>query len=255
MDEIAVLLKDHKSLAGLCAVTFDDGYHDTISAAACLAQTEKWPMTFYLPTRWVDGGRAYWFIRLRDLLEESRSVALQRFGKEWRLDRPKDRRALAKAVTKELARAESSSADKFMDRLEEEAGGPPGIRTRAISWSDVEKASRSDYVKFASHGVSHVDLTALSPAALQEEIITSKKIIEAHVGTPVRHFCYPYGDPNFIDKPARMLIGDTYETGVTLARGCIRPGSDRRLLPRVALYEKDSPAVATAKVAAAFLFG
>ena len=60
-----------KSTTGVCAITFDDGIGSVTETASALAITRGWPMTFYLPTRYLDTGEAYWFFELGLLLKRA----------------------------------------------------------------------------------------------------------------------------------------------------------------------------------------
>src|SRR6266478_3762906 len=67
LDEFVRRLAAQKSTVGLAVITFDDGLNTVTEAAASLATDHGWPMTFYLPTRYLDTGEPYWFLEL-DLL-------------------------------------------------------------------------------------------------------------------------------------------------------------------------------------------
>src|SRR3546814_14472675 len=49
-------------------------------------------------------------------------------------------------------------------------------------------------VEFGAHTVHHACLGRLDDRAAREEIAQSKADCEALLGSPVRHFAYPYGD-------------------------------------------------------------
>jgi peptidoglycan/xylan/chitin deacetylase (PgdA/CDA1 family) len=76
--------------------------------------------------------------------------------------------------------------------------------------------------EIGSHTRTHPRLTQLSPAAANEEIISSKKELEDRFGVPVEHFCYPYGDWNTITKD--LVTGAGYTTACTTTRGVNTPG-------------------------------
>lgn len=48
-------------------------------------------------------------------------------------------------------------------------------------------------VVFGSHGHSHCDLTALTPAELARELVDSKVMLEELTGREVRHLAFPFG--------------------------------------------------------------
>ena len=263
MDEVADRLQRDGDCAGLAAVTFDDGFERAIVGAVALVRSRGWPMTFYLPTRWVDGGMAYWFTRLVDLLATAPSTPVGRFGRTWRLDLPEERIAFQAQVGERLTRVAAHAADSFLDELEAEtsrgrphvppSAAPAAAGTRAVTWAQVKEAALVPGVTFGSHTVTHSCLAAIGPADLESEIVGARDAIAARTGRPVRHFCYPYGGMDRIGSRAIEVAGRVHDTAVTLERGLAGPGSNRLLLPRVAAYPKDSPAVLVAKVVAAYL--
>lgn len=85
-----------------------------------------------------------------------------------------------------------------------------------------------------SHGLTHRDLTTLSPEEARREIVDSKKLLEDLLGQPVRHFCYPYGAWN---EAVRAMVEEAgYETATSTLPGFNTTETDafilRRLLAR-----------------------
>ncbi len=68
-----------------------------------------------------------------------------------------------------------------------------------------------------SHTLTHPFLTRISREAAREEISASRKKLEDRFGSPVRHFCYPYGDWN----PAirELVLEAGYESACTTEFG------------------------------------
>lgn len=71
-----------------------------------------------------------------------------------------------------------------------------------VTWEQLQEMAASPLVTIASHSVTHPpDLRALSPAQITQEVTESKRILEEHLGVPIRYFVYPAGyyDPVVID--------------------------------------------------------
>jgi peptidoglycan/xylan/chitin deacetylase (PgdA/CDA1 family) len=47
--------------------------------------------------------------------------------------------------------------------------------------------------ELAAHTIHHLDLTELDAAALQEEVVGSRRLLQREFGVPVKNFCYPAG--------------------------------------------------------------
>jgi peptidoglycan/xylan/chitin deacetylase (PgdA/CDA1 family) len=63
---------------------------------------------------------------------------------------------------------------------------------RHLSWERVRELSARG-VTFGSHGASHADLTRLSPEERRDDLVRSRRAIEAATGRPVRTLSYPFG--------------------------------------------------------------
>ena len=86
-------------------------------------------------------------------------------------------------------------------------------------------------IQIASHTVSHVDLTRVSAAELQRQVVDSKLALEALLGHPVVDFCYPSGQVN--DAVVRVVQAAGYQTATTTQPGIVHSAGDRFLWTRV----------------------
>src|SRR5262245_64171153 len=57
LDELCERAREGRSTAGLFAVTFDDGVATTVRDIGAVCRRRKWPVTFYLPTAYLDEQR------------------------------------------------------------------------------------------------------------------------------------------------------------------------------------------------------
>lgn len=67
-----------------------------------------------------------------------------------------------------------------------------------------------------AHTVTHRHLTTLTDADAREEIVSSKRILEAGIGTEVRSFCYPAG--KYHARHARMVRDAGFTSARTVRR-------------------------------------
>jgi len=93
-------------------------------------------------------------------------------------------------------------------------------------------------IEIGSHTVSHPRLSRLAASEAQREIADSKAILESVLGTPVVHFCYPYGD--FDRRVADLVREAGYESGLTCIRGAATVEDSVFSLPRKAVSYGDS---------------
>lgn len=253
LDEIVARVKRGASTAGLFAITVDDGVGDTVRGLGAAAAERGWPVTFFLPTRYLDEARGMPFQWLDNALARLPSVRLALPEGEVDLSTREARAAVRAELTRAMY---TRPADAYVPRIRAlvEHALEIGCATREqlespapISWREVADLATRPELRFESHGVSHRAVSALEPAELERELVDSRDRIAEHTGRPCRHFCYPFGGPESIGGQAPGAVARHYESAVTMARGRVG-GRDPHLLPRVPLYPRDTAAVARLKL-------
>jgi peptidoglycan/xylan/chitin deacetylase (PgdA/CDA1 family) len=113
---------------------------------------------------------------------------------------------------------------------ETQTNGPP--QRPLMSWKTVAELARRG-IDFGGHGVTHADLTSLPLEAARDEIVNSKRGIEACAGCHVTCFAPPYGRLN---TAVRAEVSKLYlaAVGTTMAR--TRRTSDVYNLPRIEMW-------------------
>ncbi len=94
-------------------------------------------------------------------------------------------------------------------------------------------------MEVGAHTRHHRDLTTLDERQARDEIEGSKHDLEALLGEPVQHFCYPYG--RFRPEHAEWARAAGYLSATTVNRGRAVPGSDPFTLPRVLVSRSTHP--------------
>jgi peptidoglycan/xylan/chitin deacetylase (PgdA/CDA1 family) len=101
-----------------------------------------------------------------------------------------------------------------------------------MTWKTVADLARLG-VDFGGHGVSHTDLTLLPPAAMREEVVTCKRMIEELAGCHVTSFAPAYGK---MSPAIRTEIRQHYLASVGTAMARARRTSDVYDLPRIEMW-------------------
>lgn len=84
---------------------------------------------------------------------------------------------------------------------------PPPISSSAFcTWEELKELSQSPLIQIASHSVHHRPLTSphIDP---ENELLTSKTVLEEKLGVPITSFVYPYG---LMDKEVHTLAKKHY---------------------------------------------
>jgi peptidoglycan/xylan/chitin deacetylase (PgdA/CDA1 family) len=227
------------------AVTFDDGYRNVLTQAAPVLHRHGIPATLFVATDFVFRGEMLWWDRLLGALYLTREprLALETSGAtlELALASAADKIAAdfrLRAVCKALPDAERVA---LLDRVVETLGVE---RTRlARAWGDYAPLSPDELkrlpgfgVEVGSHTCSHAILTRVSDEQMARELTESKRLVEASVDAPCRHFSYPNGSPADFDARTRRAVVDAgYRGAVTTVKRAVSPNQDPFEIPRCLL--------------------
>jgi peptidoglycan/xylan/chitin deacetylase (PgdA/CDA1 family) len=251
LSEIVKRMRDSKSTSGLFAITVDDGIGENVRALSRVFISRGWPATFYLPTQYLDTGNGMafqWWRLVIPLLPRTRldlttgpidlstSGAVRELSKKMEILWYTKRLESYSQITTELA----GIASRIWGA---EALQPPA----PISWADVERLSKTDLIRFESHGVSHAAMSSLTDDELVFEMKHSRDLISEHTGRSCRHLAYPFGSPRSIGTRSVEMAKLFYDSAATMVGGRLA-NANPWFLPRVPLYLKNSTLVARLKV-------
>ncbi len=101
-----------------------------------------------------------------------------------------------------------------------------------------------------SHTQNHVRLLRSDALTARTEMTQDKLALEAIVGAPVQHFCYPYGE--YATEHVAMAREAGFSTVTTTRRGRSTPRGNLLELPRVPVVRSTSLPVFWLKIATAY---
>jgi peptidoglycan/xylan/chitin deacetylase (PgdA/CDA1 family) len=87
-----------------------------------------------------------------------------------------------------------------------------------LSWREIRELSQNNFT-FGSHTLTHSRLSRLDEAAIQRELLESKKVIEDRVGLPVDLLAYPYGDSD--DRVQDLACKNGYQAACGVDEGTL----------------------------------
>jgi peptidoglycan/xylan/chitin deacetylase (PgdA/CDA1 family) len=100
------------------------------------------------------------------------------------------------------------------------------------------RAALNNGFSIGSHTRTHPDLTALSDARLEDELLNSRTALEDRFGVPVRYLAYPFGRYNRRVKEAVRACG--YKGALTISRPLFQRAFDPFAVPATGVYSVDS---------------
>lgn len=251
LSELIQRQRDSKPTSGLFAITVDDGVGDNVRSLAQLFLRRGWPATFYIPTRYLDTGVGMvfqWWRRLHPLLPRT---TLELSSGPIDLSPPGATAQLSQKMETLWHTQRLDSYQQLTMEIAEIASRPWGMEAiqpaAPISWAEVESLSKSDLIRFESHGVSHAAMSSLTGQELVFEMKHSRDVIAEHTGRPCRHLAYPFGSPQSIGPKAAAVAQRFYDSAATMTPGNVA-NANPWLLPRIPLYRENSTRFAQLKV-------
>lgn len=201
--------REGRSLRGLVALTFDDGYADNLHSAKPLLERYGIPATVFVVVEHVRTGREFWWDELEHLFLRGGGVspasAADSPGKTGqRRGRGEDRGAreerIYRTVYGRLRYFSPGWRRVVLDRLWRATGaGLEETPTRGcplhrpLTVEELRQLVDGGLVRVGAHTLNHPVLAKLAPEEQEREIMRSKAELEEMTGASVDGFAFPYG--------------------------------------------------------------
>jgi peptidoglycan/xylan/chitin deacetylase (PgdA/CDA1 family) len=239
--ELAECLADDRPPDRCFAVTFDDGYADNLHTAKPILERYGAPATVLLATGLLDG-TPFWWDELAHLILDDTSagrVSLEVNGatRSWSLHNGERRRTFDE-LWELLRMLDHDQRRKTLAALYSQLGPQPLIPERSLRENEIEELVRGGLIGVGAHTITHPLLTRLDDPGAREEIIGSKRWLEARVGSRVTAFSYPYGAYGARDIELVRQAG--FEIAFSTAHDTVNAGCHPLEVPRVTIGNWDA---------------
>ncbi|MEO6989066.1 MAG: polysaccharide deacetylase family protein [Aquihabitans sp.] len=218
-------------------VTFDDAYECIQRHAWPTLHELRIPATMFVPTRFPDSGRAFWWDRLhRAVANATGDVPI--LGRRWFLEAPDERRSLFAAIRSVVVVSPHDEAMKLVDDLigqlkatEPATSDAPRLPV-VSSWDDLRTMAEQG-LSLGAHTRHHPLLTTIPVDRLEEELVGSLAELRLFAGAHARPvFAYPGGAHNPVVAGAVGRAG--FKLAFTTDRGVVNTeDADPLLLTRI----------------------
>lgn len=242
LDDVPERIASNENTRPFAVFTLDDGYKDNLEYAYPLFKRLDVPFTIYVPTDFADGNGDLWWLTLEEAIRHLPRLSVEMDGEShdfsaatvaekdhaferiywWLRQQPEDD---ARAFTHHLADAAGVDWKAFCREL-------------VMRWDDVRALAQDPLVTIGAHTRSHYALAKLPEPRMRDEIMQSKRRIEAELATPCDHFSYPYGCENSAgEREFAFAESCGFKTAVTTRKGMLNAGhaGDMMALPRLSL--------------------
>ena len=256
LNELIKRYKLGKSNKNCFAITFDDGVRTTVLRNLEVCEENNWPVTFYLPTNYIDGENLpFQKIQLLDKILENKEFFIPSKFKNNLRKKSFSKLELINFLKKIIYYKEKNYIDDllshFLDICKKKINFDLNKKflPKPVSWSEVRNISKNELVSFQSHSVSHTACVGMTENELKNEMLISKKKIQDNTQKEVTGFCYPYGSAISIGQMSIEVASNYFDHATTLIKGRLNKNSNVYYLPRIDLYEENSCSFVKMKIA------
>jgi len=241
MDEAAARVADGRA-PPFVALTFDDGYRDTVNFALPVLERHRAPFAVYVATGFAERSAGMWWLELEAALRRADKIAIDDEGLSLAMPTatPREKSEAFERIYWALRGGSETRLLRVVANLAERHGVDRAafVDTLCMDWSEIVALARHSLATIGAHSVSHKMLAKWPLEVAREEMDASKRRIEEELDRPVRHFAYPVGDPTSAGRREFDLARELgFVTAVTTRPGMLFGAHRDHLtaLPRVSL--------------------
>jgi peptidoglycan/xylan/chitin deacetylase (PgdA/CDA1 family) len=222
-------------------LTFDGASKDFITHAHPVLWHHRVPYTIYLPTAFPDGVGEAWWLALEEIIAREIRISLTinqedrhfivrtaavkaelfTFLHGWLRALPPDERSV---VIRDLC----SRYSVDLKTLSNEA---------SMDWADLAKLAADPNATIASATVEYPVLSTMKDADAMREMTMGKRVAETALHREVRHFAFPFGDPDSFRRAHVVMAEEAgFHSAVSTIPGIVdaEGRTNQHALPRIA---------------------
>jgi peptidoglycan/xylan/chitin deacetylase (PgdA/CDA1 family) len=242
LDEVPRLLAENDPSRPFLAVTFDDGYRDTLEQALPVLRRHGAPATVFVTPGFADRTTSLWWTDLEDAIAASSEIRCN-LGDgpvtlAWRDDA--GRQGAFDRLYWALRNGPEARLRSVIAGLARDAGIDPlaTVDRLCLDWDGIRELAADPLITIGAHTMTHPMLAKHDDATARAEVEQSRAVIEREIGRAVRHLAYPVGDPTSAGPREFTVAADLrFATAVTTRPGMLFAEHSRYLtaLPRLSV--------------------
>ena len=218
------------------ALTFDDGYRDTLGFVAPLLLRHRLPATFFLCPGFLGRTETPSWEVVSWAVREARVRTLEWRGQAHPVTSEGQRRRLARRIVEDLKGVDTAHRQAAVSDLVAACRprGELGLDDMLLDWEGAARLARLGF-SIGSHTVSHPILSRESADDQREEILRAREELGRRLGIEPAAFAYPNGgSDDFTEVTRGILRCSGHDLAVTTVRGSndasVDPFTARRLV-------------------------
>jgi peptidoglycan/xylan/chitin deacetylase (PgdA/CDA1 family) len=218
------------------AVTFDDGYLDTVTLALPLLDTYKLPATFFLVPEFLSDRSRPWWEELGWAVMSATASSVQWRERRYALTNRTSRRNTYTKLTTLLQFQPSATRREGLAELRgllKPTGDPPNLM---MGWDEARTLVKRGF-DVQSHTESHPVLSMETAEQQGRELQSARDELESELSVRVSSVAYPHGTTDHYNSDTIEAVGSAgYEWGLTTVEGFCFAGTPEFELRRCITY-------------------
>jgi peptidoglycan/xylan/chitin deacetylase (PgdA/CDA1 family) len=198
LDELSDWL-DHKInlKQKFVCLTFDDGSRDNLTHALPILKKHEVPATIYVTNCLPNGNGILWWYLFEEYAKTSTNITFESsLGKrEFQWDHTEKAYEQFGAISETI---KSIPCDELLEVMmkafnKTSADFETLCASLSLTWEEIKVLSQEPLITIGAHTMNHISTKQQKPEWVEQEMMASKKEIEAQIGMDVKHFAYPFG--------------------------------------------------------------
>lgn len=208
-------------------ISFDDGYRDNYTLAYPIMKQYGVPAIMFVATQVIQNRKLAWWDIIAYLIKHCTKPFITVGGRQFSLEN--SRKEAIAFFQQQMKQEPYEQSRNLLSELSEscEVAFPDALLQdkEILTWEELREMARHK-ITIGSHSHSHRVMSTIGIREQKEEMVLSKKIIEAHIGLPVHSISYPVGELRYITaetfaiaESSGYILGFTANTGVNDWKG------------------------------------
>jgi peptidoglycan/xylan/chitin deacetylase (PgdA/CDA1 family) len=223
------------------AVTFDDGYRDTIELGMPLFEKYKVPVSCFVITRYAEEPEQipWWdlLVYLQSLKKGRLQLRMETQTRTVDLSNLEDTAWLVRELKRRYQNGPREAANAFAGQILNEIQNIAPLPLNSMARPDeLREAATSPWFYIGPHTHSHTNLALLSPEEQACEVEQSRERLRQWGVDPIDWFAYPFGKSQARTDVTPAILREAGLAGaLTTEYGYVTPDVDPFLMPRISV--------------------
>jgi peptidoglycan/xylan/chitin deacetylase (PgdA/CDA1 family) len=178
---------------GFVALTFDDGYRDTLTRALPVLEEHSAPFVIYVATKAITRELDAWWLGLRAIFQQNDTVAIDVMGRRFECSSSQAKMvALRESCAWAAANPRKTSALR-PTFAQYRVSIADLVDRYFLNSNELVALARNPLATVGSHTISHTALSTLEAGEMYSEIRDSRTFLQTLTEKDVHHLAYPFG--------------------------------------------------------------